>query len=110
MVSGRFAETARKEQEVPEGAGKVGFSSLHYSVLEAQGEAKCVARGACVCRGSCAMACVMARRGARAGGGVLRQALPRDAGRLLRCARHELAAAGSAARGAEPLPRWPYAG
>lgn len=39
-MSGRFAEKRLKEEEIPAGATKVGFSSLHYSVLEAQGAAK----------------------------------------------------------------------
>uniref|UniRef100_A0A7S3VKC0 Calx-beta domain-containing protein n=1 Tax=Dunaliella tertiolecta TaxID=3047 RepID=A0A7S3VKC0_DUNTE len=39
-LSGRFMDRMQKEEAAPEGASKLGFSSLHYSVLESQ----CVAR------------------------------------------------------------------
>ncbi len=41
-LSGRFVERVQREQAVPAGASKLGFGAVHYSVLEAQGVARCV--------------------------------------------------------------------
>eukprot|EP00983_Pelagomonas_calceolata_P118631 1160526-Pelagomonas_calceolata.AAC.6 len=39
-LSGRFVDRVQKEQAAPTGASKLGFSSMHYSVLEASGVAR----------------------------------------------------------------------
>mmetsp|Transcript_8923 Transcript_8923/g.24093 ORF Transcript_8923/g.24093 Transcript_8923/m.24093 type:complete len:863 (+) Transcript_8923:104-2692(+) len=43
-LSGRFVDRVQKEQAAPTGASKLGFSSMHYSVLEASGVARVVVR------------------------------------------------------------------
>ncbi|KAF5828366.1 hypothetical protein DUNSADRAFT_17737 [Dunaliella salina] len=43
-LSGRFVDHMQREEAVPKGASKLGFSSMHYSVLESQCCARVVVR------------------------------------------------------------------